>query len=152
MNFIYCWMQFCVVLWPRLLDSGVILRVLRVLGSVELMEMTWGRGLSSQLTQKRKRPLGTLVIVCFGAEITQWDFFGTQWFLFLDTNLSEEKVRHWEQRGWRRGLGEWHLPPLMQMGRYIRRGRILTRPAPGVSSPVGGFLKLPHSQQYQHLY
>lgn len=43
-----------------LLDSRVIFNSLEGLGPPELMGRAPGRGLSSQLTQKREGPLGTL--------------------------------------------------------------------------------------------
>lgn len=88
-------MQSWAILWPKFLDGGAIFNG----GPPELLGMARGKGLSSQLIEKREGPLGTLAIVRFGAEMTEVKLneisFGLRdKFLLIETNWSEEQARH----------------------------------------------------------
>lgn len=88
-------MQSWAILWLKFLDGGAIFNG----GPPELLGMARGKGLSSQLIEKREGPLGTLAIVCFGAEMTEVKLneisFGLRdKFLLIETNWPEEQARH----------------------------------------------------------
>lgn len=88
-------MQSWAILWPKFLDGGAIFNG----RSPELLGTARGKGLSSQLIEKREGPLGTLAIVRFGAQMTEVKLneisFGLRdKFLLIETNWSEEQARH----------------------------------------------------------
>lgn len=88
-------MQSWAIFWPKFLDGGTIFNG----GPPELLGMAQGKGLSSQLIEKREGPLGILAIVRFGAEITEVKLYEISLglrdkFLFIETNWSEEQARH----------------------------------------------------------